>query len=120
LLLTVVATAGAKRQWRAIHVFRPEAAQAMSHAFDDVCAFLQIPNSANQARELIAKRIIELGRQGELEYDHLRDRVLQEATYRLDLQASGGASDEELRSRRSPACSRRPRRGGGLVRRGYA
>ena len=50
---------------RAINVFRPEAAQAMSHAFDDVCAFLQIPKSAINARELIAKRIIELGRQGE-------------------------------------------------------
>ena len=45
--------------------FKPEAAQAMSRAFDDVCASLQFPNSAQKARELIAKRIIELGRQGE-------------------------------------------------------
>ena len=76
---------------RAINVFRPEAAQAMSHAFDDVCAFLQIPNSAVNARELIAKRIIELGRQGEHEYEHLRDRVLNEANYRIDVQTSEGA-----------------------------
>ena len=64
---------------RAINVFRPDAARAMSHAFDDVCASLQIPNSAFKAREMIAKRIIELGRQGEHEYEHLRDRLLHEA-----------------------------------------
>ena len=80
----------------AINVFRPEAAQAMSHAFDDVCAFLQIPNSAVKARELIAKRIIELGRQGENQYERLRDRVLNEANYRINVQTSDGARNEQL------------------------
>ena len=64
-------------------VFKPEAVQAMSRAFDDVCASLQFPDSAQKARELIAKRIIELGRQGETQYERLRDRVLREATHRL-------------------------------------
>ena len=50
---------------RAINVFRPDAVRAMSHAFDDICVSLQIPSSAIKAREMIAKRIIELGRQGE-------------------------------------------------------
>ena len=45
--------------------FEPDAARAISHAFDDVCTSLQIPNSAVKAREMIAKRIIELGREGE-------------------------------------------------------
>lgn len=76
---------------RAINVFRPDAARAMSHAFDDVCATLQIPNSAIKAREMIAKRIIELGRQGENEYEHLRDRVLNEASYQIGVQTSEGA-----------------------------
>lgn len=76
---------------KAIHVFRPEVALAMSHAFDDVCAFLQVPSTAVKARELIAKRIIELGRQGEHEYEHLRGRVLHEADYRLGLHAQEGA-----------------------------
>ena len=81
---------------RAINVFRPDAARAMSHAFDDVCAFLHIPNTADKTRELIAKRIIELGRQGEQEYEHLRDRLLHEANCRLDLQTSEVASNEAL------------------------
>jgi len=84
---------------RAINVFRPDAARAMSHAFDDVCAFLQIPNSAIKAREMIAKRIIELGRQGDHEYEHLRDRVLNEANYRSDLQSSEQAGTERQRPR---------------------
>ena len=29
-------------------VFEPEAAQAMSHVFDDICASLHIPNSADK------------------------------------------------------------------------
>lgn len=59
-------------------VFEPEAAQAMSHVFDDICAYLQIPNSADRARELIAKRIIEIARQGEREAKWVRDRTLRD------------------------------------------
>jgi hypothetical protein len=64
-------------------VFKPEATQAMSRAFEDVCTSLQFPNSARKAREMVAKRIIELGRQGETQYERFRDRVLREADYRF-------------------------------------
>ena len=90
---------------RAINVFRPDAVRAMSHAFDDVCASLQIPNSAVKAREMIAKRIIELGRQGEHEYEHLRDRVLNEANYRIGVQPLEGARNERF-ARQSPRAGR--------------
>jgi hypothetical protein len=59
-------------------VFEPEAAQAMSHVFDDICASLHIPNSADKPRELIAKRIIEIARQGEREAKCLRDWTLRD------------------------------------------
>ena len=65
---------------RAIQVFKPEAAQAMSRAFDDICCALNLTSTAYTSRELIAKRIIELGRQGEHEYERLRDRVLKPKT----------------------------------------
>ena len=88
---------------RAINVFRPDAAQAMSHAFDDVCVSLQIPGSAIKAREMIAKRIIELGGQGDHEYEHLRDRVLNEAHYRIDVQTPEGARNERVTRQRPRA-----------------
>ena len=88
---------------RTINVFIPDAARAMSHAFDNVCASLQIPDSAIKAREMIAKRIIELGRQGEHEYEHLRDRVLNEAHYRIDVQTPEGARNERVTRQRPRA-----------------
>ena len=88
---------------RAINVFRPDAVRAMSHAFDDICVSLQIPSSAIKAREMIAKRIIELGRQGEHEYERLRARVLNEANYRIGVQPLEGARNERLARRRSRA-----------------
>ena len=60
-----------------------DAARAMSHAFDDVCASLQIPGSAIKAREMIAKRTIELGRQGENEYEHLRNQARTKLSSRI-------------------------------------
>jgi hypothetical protein len=69
----------------------------MGHAFDDVCASLQIPNRATKTREMIAKRIIELGSQGEQEYQHLRDRVLNEANYRKYEQTSGTRTERSAR-----------------------
>jgi hypothetical protein len=63
---------------RSESVFEPEAAQAMSHVFDDICAYLHIPNGADKTRELIAKRIIEVARQGEREAKWLRDRTLRD------------------------------------------
>jgi hypothetical protein len=82
---------------RALNVFRPDATQAMGHAFDDVCASLQIPNRATKAREMIARRIIELGSQGEHEYTHLRDRVLNEANYRKYGRTSGTRTERSTR-----------------------
>ena len=61
----------------AINVFRPEAAQAMSRAFDDICCALKISSGAHEDRELIAKRVMELGRQGEHEYERRRRPRLQ-------------------------------------------
>jgi hypothetical protein len=82
---------------RATNVFRPDEARAMGHAFDEVCASVQIPNTAIKAREMIAKRIIELGRQGEHEYEHLRDCVLNEANYRKYGQTSGTRTERSAR-----------------------
>lgn len=58
--------------------FAPEAVRAMSDALDGVCQGLGV-NRDNRARETIAVRIIELARHGQLDVNHLRDRVLREA-----------------------------------------
>jgi hypothetical protein len=60
-------------------VFEPEATHAMSVAFDDACRALNLSPSANQAREVIATRIIELARRGERDPNRLRDRLIKEA-----------------------------------------
>jgi hypothetical protein len=58
-------------------VFDPKDIQAMSMALDDVCASLNIHDGP--AKELLAKRIIRLARNGERSPTILRDRVLKEA-----------------------------------------
>ena len=58
--------------------FEPEAVRAMSEALDEVCEGLGV-NRDNRARETIAVRIIELAQRGQLDVNHLRDRVLREA-----------------------------------------
>jgi hypothetical protein len=58
--------------------FDPVDVEAMSMAFDDVCAALMLNHDA-RARETVAARIIELARRGEHSPTKLRDRVLQEA-----------------------------------------
>jgi hypothetical protein len=70
-------------------VFEPEATHAMSVAFDEACRALKLPPSANQAREVIAARIIELARRGERDPFRLRDRVINEA---------GGANGKDSES----------------------
>jgi len=60
-------------------VFDPEATQAMSAAFEGVCAALGLPRTNVRERKVIAARIIELARRGERNADQLRDRVLREA-----------------------------------------
>jgi hypothetical protein len=59
-------------------VFGPEAVQAMSAAYEQVCRSLHLENDA-RAREAIAIRIIELARRGEQDPERLSQRVLEEA-----------------------------------------
>jgi hypothetical protein len=61
-------------------VFEPEATHAMSVAFDEVCRALNVPHTANGAREAIAAKIIDLARRGERDPDRLRDRMITEAS----------------------------------------
>jgi hypothetical protein len=60
-------------------VFEPSAIQAMSMAFDDVCATLNVPLRDNRAREVIATRIIDSAARGGHSPTQLRDGVLKEA-----------------------------------------
>jgi nitrogen regulatory protein PII-like uncharacterized protein len=58
--------------------FAPQDIKAMSMALEDACKALNIV-SDDKAREVIAIRIIELGRRGERSPTKLRDRVMHEA-----------------------------------------
>jgi hypothetical protein len=60
-------------------VFDPEATNAMSAAFEAICAALEIPAADDRGRETVAMRIIELARRGERDPTRLRERVLREA-----------------------------------------
>lgn len=60
-------------------LFEPDAAHALTVAFDDICHELNLPESATREREAIAVRIIELGRQGLLDPKLLSARILHEA-----------------------------------------
>lgn len=60
-------------------VFDPEATNAVSAAFDAICAALKIPAGDARGRETVAARIVELARRGERDPKRLRDRVLREA-----------------------------------------
>ena len=62
-------------------VFRPEDIQAMSMALEDVCKTLNLADEAKSERELLAKKIISLVRQGERNAALLRDRMLREIAY---------------------------------------
>jgi len=57
-------------------VFDPEAIRAMSVAFDDICAALNVSESASAAREVIAERVIELAQRGERDPVRIREKVL--------------------------------------------
>ena len=61
------------------NVFGPKDITAMSMALDDVCKTLNLQDDSS-AREVMAVRIIELAKAGELSPRRLRDRVLQEAS----------------------------------------
>jgi hypothetical protein len=58
--------------------FEPNDIQAMSLAYEDICAALHI-NGDIRARATIAVRVIELARRGERSPTLLRERVLREA-----------------------------------------
>jgi hypothetical protein len=60
-------------------VFDQEDIQTMSMALEEVCRVLRIGAGAGRDREVVAIRIIELARRGELEYRRLVERVLREA-----------------------------------------
>jgi hypothetical protein len=76
------------------NVFEPKDITAMSMALDDVCRTLNLQDDSS-AREVMAVRIIELAKAGELRPKHLRDRVLHEASMAarvgLDDSLPGGA-----------------------------
>ena len=60
-------------------VFDPEATNAMSSAFEQVCLALSLPDGDARGRETVAARIVELARRGERDPARLRDRVLRDA-----------------------------------------
>jgi hypothetical protein len=58
--------------------FDPDAIAAMSNAFEAACRALKIDGD-DRAREVIAVRVIELARQGEVDAARLAERVVIEA-----------------------------------------
>ena len=62
-------------------VFRPEDIQAMSTVLEDICKILNLADEAKSERELLARKIIALARQGERSAAILRDRMLREIAY---------------------------------------
>jgi hypothetical protein len=60
-------------------VFEPDAAHALAVAFEQVCATMNIPATADREREVVAVRIIDLARSGVLDAEVLRNRILLEA-----------------------------------------
>ncbi len=56
--------------------FDPEATNAMSIAFEQICSSLKLLDTDTHGREAVAAQIIELARRGEKDAARLRDRVL--------------------------------------------
>jgi hypothetical protein len=56
--------------------FGPEATRAMGAAFDKACRSLQNTGQPSIVKEVIAKRIIDLAREGDSDPDHLCDMTL--------------------------------------------
>ena len=61
------------------NAFEPAAVAAMSRAFEEVCAALQVFAGDSKGREIVAARIIDLARAGVTDPAALRDRVLRES-----------------------------------------
>lgn len=62
-----------------INAFDPEAIAAMSRAFEEACAALQVCPGDEKGRKIVATRIIDLARTGVFDARALRDRVLLES-----------------------------------------
>ena len=63
--------------------FGPQEIQAMSFALDEVCTSLGVPDGDNEARRVIAERIVALAKCGDCNAMHLRDRVIRELGLRV-------------------------------------
>jgi hypothetical protein len=59
-------------------VFDPDATHALAVAFDDICKQMNLPDTADRARENVAMRVIDLAREGVLDPKLLRERVMAE------------------------------------------
>ena len=56
--------------------FEPEAIEAMSAAFEAVCASLQLLDRTDPVTEIVARKIIEVTGTGERDPERIRDLVL--------------------------------------------
>ncbi len=70
-----------------VAAFDPEAINVMSQAFESACAALRIAPTQTRERTIIATRVIDLARNGVIDAQALRDRVL--------LEARAGGSDAD-------------------------
>jgi hypothetical protein len=59
--------------------FGPDTIAAMSKAFEEACIALQVFAADEKGREIVATRIIDLARDGLVDPNALRDRVVSEA-----------------------------------------
>ena len=62
-------------------VFGPDATRAMGAAFDKACRSLQDTGQPSIVQEVIARRIIELAREGDSDPDRLCDMTLKTLGY---------------------------------------
>jgi hypothetical protein len=58
--------------------FQPEHIEAMHAAYEKACAALRLDGKADRATELVAIKIIELAKAGELDPDRLCTRTLED------------------------------------------
>jgi len=72
--------------------FGPDALRAMSTALEEVCRMLKVDRDQD-AREVMAVRIIELARRGECDPERLRSRVLREAGATLSAVCAAPVTD---------------------------
>ena len=72
--------------------FDTDATRAMGEAFDRVCHTLHDVAQPDLVREIVAKRIIEVARDGERDPDELCARALKALGFNIRLIAGSGAS----------------------------